>query len=345
VLIADVQDPKPAPDAPAAAAAPAPAAPKKRWIDWRVLGGLAVVVAIAAGAAVYLFLPANDAAWKNCTSKEARKPEDRIHDCGEVILSAALPKASLAQAHRIRARAFFDVGEAASAVVDYDAAIAVIANDAGLLSERGFALLRNGQPAKAVEDFSAAIGMNPSQLEPVVGRGNALLALGQAELAVQDFSTAISLKPDFAEAYYRRAQASARMSRVADADADYDKAIELSPGNYKYLNARCWFRATMSIDLDLALADCEAALKLKPHFPPALDSRAFVLLRLGRLDAALAAYDETLSHETRYAWPYFGRGLVKKRMGDAVGAQADFDHAVQMQENIAEEYAKYGETP
>lgn len=310
-----------------------------------MLAAGAICLLAAAGIVGYGALNATDQAWERCKSADARTAEQRIADCGSVILAGTQPANALAVAYRTRARAYFEVGEIASAVQDYGKALEVVTGDPALFAERGFARLRNGLPGEAIDDFSAAIALNGQMPEPLVGRGNAYLALGQPEPAAQDFSVALNLKPDLGEAVYRRALANLRMNRIADASADYDRALELAPKNPNYWNARCWFRATMSIDLDLALGDCDQALTLKPGFAPALDSRAFVLLRLGRLEAARAAYDQAIAAESRYAWPYFGRGIVKKRLGDAEGAEADFAAARERQADIEQQYANYGEVP
>jgi tetratricopeptide (TPR) repeat protein len=316
----------------------------RSWTFWAVPAA-GVLIAVAGSIAAYLWMSGDNRAWENCKTLDKRTPEQRIQDCGAVILGGEKPARAMAQARRIRGRAFFDIGEVASAVQDYSDALSAVTDDATLYSERGFAHLRNGQPDKAIADFNAAVGLDASLVEPLIGRGNAYLALKQPEQAVQDFSVAVTLKPDFAEAFYRRALANVRLNNIAEASADYDRALELSPNLPSYWNARCWFRATMSIDLDLALADCEQALKLRPTFAPAMDSRAFVLLRLGRLEDALAAYDKAIAAESRYAWPYFGRGIVKKRLGDEAGATADFTKAEALQPGIAQQYANYGETP
>ena len=80
---------------------------------------------------------------------------------------------------------------------------------------------------------------------------------------------------------------------------------------YEPLNERCWFRAIHDDELDLALADCSAALKLKPDFAAALDSRGFVELRMNRLDAAIADYSAALAAAPNMAESLYGRGLAE----------------------------------
>ena len=50
----------------------------------------------------------------------------------------------------------------------------------------------------------------------------------------------------------------------------------------------CYNQAMWNLSLDKALADCDTAVALSPRSAAILDSRALVLLRLGRLDEALA---------------------------------------------------------
>lgn len=306
---------------------------------------IGTVIALALGAIAFALLEPRDDAWLKCDQAKAATPETTIRFCGAVITQATQSPDNLAIAHRKRAQAFLNIGEIASAEQDFTAALATQKTDASLYAQRGAARARNGLPDAAIEDFNSAIALEPRSHELFVSRGNAELASNQNEKALASFSQALAINPTAAEAVYRRALANARLDRIADAAEDYSRAIELSPKNASYWNARCWFRGTMMIDLDLALGDCDEAIRLKPSFVPAMDSRAFVLLRLGRLEDAKAAYDKAIAAETRYAWPYFGRGIAKKRLGDTAGAELDFAAARERQPDIDADYAAYGETP
>jgi tetratricopeptide (TPR) repeat protein len=314
------------------------------WLNPRLMLALGLGL-FAAAVAAYFMTAKADQNWLACKSPETVEPAQIVETCGAVLLTGEKPPQVLAFAHRKRAGAFLKLGEIALAVRDYSGALEHVRDDAVLYAERGAAQMRNGQPQQAADDFTAALGLDPNLWEMSLARGRAYLALNQTEQAIADFTQALAVNPAADDAVYRRAIAQVRLERLAEAAADYDRALELAPNNPSYWNARCWFRASMGIDMDLALQDCDQALKLKANFAPAMDSRAFVLLRLGRWEDALAAYDKAIAVETRYAWPYFGRGLVKKRLGDEVGAQADFDAARAIQPDIDQQYANYGETP
>src|SRR5215470_9323016 len=91
---------------------------------------------------------------------------------------------------------------------------------------------------------------------------------------------------------------------------------------------------------DAALPDCNEALRLDPKSPEAFDSRAFVYLRMGKFDRAIADYSAALARDAKRAESLYGRGLAKRRQGDAVG-DADIAAAKAIRPDIVEEYARY----
>ena len=70
-------------------------------------------------------------------------------------------------------------------------------------------------------------------------------------------------------------------------------------------------------------ADCNEALKLRPNYLTALDSRGFVLLRMGQYDAAIADYDAVLATNAGKVTSLYGRGTAKRRKGDYASGNAD----------------------
>ena len=73
-----------------------------------------------------------------------------------------------------------------------------------------------------------------------------------------------------------------------------------------------------------------------------MDSRGFVYLKLGEIDKALADYDAALRLMPTLASSLYGRGLAKKRKGDTAGADSDFKAATALRPTIADEFAIYG---
>src|SRR5579863_5512456 len=119
-----------------------------------------------------------------------------------------------------------------------------------------------------------------------------------------------------ASAYFRRANAYLGSQRYDLAIADYSQALTLLPGDPRLLNNRCWARAIQGRDLATALADCDEVVRKQPGSAVAHNSRGFVLLRLGRFDAAIADYDASLNANTRpnglRATSMYGRGVAEE---------------------------------
>lgn len=66
---------------------------------------------------------------------------------------------------------------------------------------------------------------------------------------------------------------------------------------------------------ELARADFEAALEIKPFFAPAIANLGNLLLEAGDLDGAIAAYERAIACDSDYAVAYLNLGVAYKRSG------------------------------
>ncbi|HAJ47701.1 MAG TPA: hypothetical protein DCL54_14090, partial [Alphaproteobacteria bacterium] len=315
------------------------------WRGRALIGLFGLGLAGAAGWTVYQLFQDTDIAWKHCTSSAKIAPPKRVADCSVVISSGKETGRALATALAQRGAAYLDTQNHAAALLDFDAALRASPNDPALYLARGNARLRSGAPEQAISDFTSALALDGTLTGALMGRGNAQLSLANPQAAEADFTAAIAQSASAADAYYRRAIANVRQAKIVEALGDYDQAIALQPASHTFLNGRCWFRATQGIDLDLALKDCDEAVRLRPDFAAAIDSRAFVLLRLERFAEARQAYDLALQSQPSSAWAFYGRGLARLREGDTAGGRTDLAMAMQIQPGIDQEFAKFGEVP
>ncbi len=196
-------------------------------------------------------------------------------------------------------------------MLDFDQAIKLKPDNPDALMMRGRLRLGSGDEAGAKADFDAALKLDPS-LRPLVG--DAYVNAGLYEAAIPEFDQWIAANP--------------RDDRLA-----------------KALNERCWARALWGHDLDKALEDCNAALKLTPHTSNVLDSRGLVRLRLGQLDASIADYDESLKLQPKNAWSLYGRGVAEQRAGRKDQADADLKASAAIAPDLAAYAAKRGVAP
>ena len=107
---------------------------------------------------------------------------------------------------------------------------------------------------------------------------------------------------------------------------------------------RCYAKAGAGA-LAAALADCNEALRRMPDNWEFLDSRAFTYLKMQQLPQALADYDAALKIAPGAVAALFGRGVVRRRMGDVKGGDADIADAIARDAAVAGQLARRGVVP
>jgi tetratricopeptide (TPR) repeat protein/predicted aspartyl protease len=251
--------------------------------------------------------------------------------------------------------------------------------DAEGLGRRGTAFTARRDFEHAIADLTRACELAPTEPKYFYELGRAHWSNQQLSLATADFDQALRLKPDDVPALMARAELrldngdnSAALTdlnavdRAASKEADprlllselYQRVDMLAPAiaqldlwiaahgadarMFDGRHARCWLRALLGTQLDKALADCNAALRLRPNTAEVLDSRGLVRLRLGQYEQSIADYNASLSLHPKSAWSLYGRGLAKLHKGLAAEAQADIAAATALDPTIADEFRKRG---
>jgi tetratricopeptide (TPR) repeat protein len=206
------------------------------------------------------------------------------------------------------------------------------------------AQLNYDKPDECLADIDRAVALNPKSALAFVVRANFYKRKGDVKRAISESDHAVELAPENFQARSMRADLLASDRQYDRALKDADALLDKQPGNPVLLNNRCWFRALAGQALDLALADCDASLKIKDS-AMARDSRGLVNLRLGRLEDAITDYDTALALTPNQAESLFGRGLAKLRSGKKTEGEADLAAARASSSNIDSEFAGYGLKP
>jgi tetratricopeptide (TPR) repeat protein len=164
--------------------------------------------------------------------------------------------------------------------------------------------------------------------------------------ALRDADSAIRLQPDDPDGYHVRAAIDRATGDRDRAIADLGAAIERSHGGARlpqfYEDQLYWQRAELYAAAGLhaqAVADYGEVLRgLARPFDRthelALDHRAELNLRLGRLDDALRDYDAMLREQPDDAWVHWVRGSIKAHRHDAAGADADIAAARRLDPHV-----------
>lgn len=237
-----------------------------------------------------------------------------------------------------------------SAIADLTRACQLAPTDPQNFYERGMAYWHNRQADLALADFDQAIKLKPDDADALIAR--ATLRAGRhdaADLIVADLDAADRALPNEAQQHIRIGELYGSVGQAAAAVVQYSKWIDSHPpddmSTPAVLNGRCWARALSGESLDLALSDCNAALRRRPDTPAFLDSRGLVYLRQGNYDKAIADYDAALRSQPKAAWSLYGRGLARLHKGLTGPGQADIAAANALDPRIAARARSYGIAP
>lgn len=276
-----------------------------------------------------------------------------------------------------RGSALMAVGEFDRAVQDFDKAIALDRSSSAAFFARGQSHVRMNRHALGIEDLDEAIKLLPGNAAAHTIRGTAYTAMRDYTRAIDGIGQAIELDPKCSYGFIQRGVAHDLRGDRESAMADYARALELIANptsaiafgyrgfvyssrreygpaiqdfaeafkrdskNAGRLNSLCYVRAIAGA-IDDALADCNAALQIRPSDPFILDSRAFTYLRKGALDEAIAGYDDALRINPRSPQSLYGRGVAKRQKGNITGGLADIEAAQAIRPSVADEMALLG---
>jgi tetratricopeptide (TPR) repeat protein len=191
-------------------------------------------------------------------------------------------------------------------------------------------------------DDMAALKLEPKNLEAKIQL--ALVEAQRHDYAKSDawLDQALAIRPNDVALIVLKAENALHGGRSPGAVAQlYQQVRQLAADNGDELNSLCWSQATHDFMLETALRDCDAAIELTPGRAPILDSRGFVLLRLGRDRDAIKAYDEAIAIAP-LAESLFGRSVAEAGAGDVDAAKRDRAEAVARFPKVEAQFAEEG---
>ncbi len=239
-----------------------------------------------------------------------------------------------------RAELYLRKGRLSAALKDLDAALAAQPDNLSALYTRSQARLEANQPDLALADADAAVRYAPRFAAPYDNRARLYMRRHAPEKALADYNALLAINPESQEGLAGRARADLALGRTDAARADLAAIGESA----NILNERCYDRAIANLTLEVALAECDAAVRQAPAAATILDSRGFVRFRLGDLKGAVADFDAALALDPKMAGTLFTRGLAKRRLGDRADGDADVAAAKAMDAEAPRTLADYGVT-
>ncbi|HUG73411.1 MAG TPA: tetratricopeptide repeat protein, partial [Steroidobacteraceae bacterium] len=176
--------------------------------------------------------------------------------------------------------------------------------------------------------------------------------VAKALLEVDLYKEAVDLLTDFEketvvlfyQLYGLRGVAHWKLGDQAAARRDFATAQEERVSDESF-NDLCWDKAAFNVALEEALQECDLRLASTPECAHCLDSRAFVLLRMGRLQEAIQYYDRAIALEPRNAASLYGRGIARIRHGEREAGERDLVTARQRSALVEAMFTQMGVTP
>lgn len=199
---------------------------------------------------------------------------------------------------------------------------------------------------EAVQIFSKAIDVNQNFSAAFSNRCLAYLQLGEYESAIQDCTQAVNLNSSNTEAYLNRGLAYYKLGNYQAAIANYNQLIKLNPTDFRaYYN-----RALAKTDLQkyqVAMADYNQTLSLIPVSETLLIAEVYndkgtTRLMLNDNLGAIADFDQAINLNQQDYRTYFNRACANQRLANYTAAIQDLTVALQLNPNYAEAYANRG---
>ena len=201
-------------------------------------------------------------------------------------------------AHRERARLLLQTHRPALAEVELRAALALDPENAGILSELAWCLLRCERANDALQTARAAIEADPTLYSGHMVAATACNILERRAEALRSIRVALELASDEPAVHAEHARINMGLKR--------------------------W---------PVCLSACERALALDPHLGWVHGMRTVALTRLGRSAEAMSAAREALALAPEHKFSHTASGLANLEAGDAAAATVAFREALRVDPN------------
>lgn len=237
------------------------------------------------------------------------------------------------------ARLFASLGRRDREAKAYESALA-IKPEAYIFVNRAQSRARADLAGKAA-DIEAALKLEPTNVDALLTKANMLVDQKKYAEALAVYE-ALSKRED-ADWTWTKAQRAivlAKLGRSPEAKKLFAE-VRSESKSPNQLNSLCWAKATANVEIQSAIEDCSEAVRQRPQSGAYQDSLGLALLRAGKLDEAIAAYDKAIAVRTG-ASSLMGRAIVRDRKGDKAGAEADRTAAMKLSAEIENIYRDYG---
>ncbi|MBI5360200.1 MAG: tetratricopeptide repeat protein [Planctomycetes bacterium] len=244
-------------------------------------------------------------------------------------------------AYRGRGNARYEIKDLDGAIEDFTKAIQLNANSSYYYT-RGLIKSDKGDVDGALEDYNKAIQMDPDGATLFLARVIARLAKGDKAGAAEDLSMALQKKPQLIDSVNGSILTYMQEDKWEDAVKWLDLLIEATTDNQPAYKYRGHARYMLG-DIDGAVEDVSAAIRLNPSDANAYYECAKLKSRKGDLDGAISDFTEVIRIEPFNATAYFDRGTVWYNKGDMEQAISDYSLSIRISPGDSVSYMYRGD--
>jgi len=220
---------------------------------------------------------------------EVGEPDRGVAACTRILDDTRLSRSDRARILTIRAVFYFSRGEFDISLADFDDAIRLAPDVAGIRNNRGNILRRMGELDAALADYSEAIRLDPRSDKAYANRGQIWRLKGDLDRALADQNQQIRLNPNDPWALEVRGDTYRYRGDFSRAMADFDRAATLSPYSSGPYTGRGMTYEKMG-DLARARAEFERAVAAPNPYHSHVDMEALAAAqaRLAAIDSGVA---------------------------------------------------------
>ena len=205
----------------------------------------------------------------------------------------------------------------------------------------GVALWKAGWIQEAIGQYQQALKIDPDLAGVHYNLGVALEAVGRAQEAMGHYEEAVRLKPDYVAAYYSLGNAFEKAGRLQDAMENYEQALRLKPdlAEAHYNLGTAFLRLGKFQE---AMEHFQQVLRLKPDYAEAQNNLGIALARLGKLPEAIDHWKRAVWSDPDFADAHNNLGIALIRQGRAQEAVEHFRQALRIAPDMAEAHYNLG---
>ena len=233
-----------------------------------------------------------------------------------------------------RGEALVKQGKADAAIKEFDRAVQLNPENAGMRTRLAWLLLDQNRPASALPHFERLVSQRPQDKTAISGVAICFLKMGHPEWAVVVLNRGLQFLPRDTLLLKLKGEAlSSRRETAGEAVKVYEKLLKIQPGKAEWAKARqtatllaasySYFEAQAYLkkgDRAAALKAFKSALEFEPEAIGYRTHYGWVLLEDGQGAQALQAFQEVLRLDPNKKDAYLGLALAQLRLGEPAEA-------------------------